>query len=88
MTANDWATVASMATAVGNLGFPLRNAGSGIAVLHGWIFHPEWHRSEEPPDVSEFRRQNRDLYVPPGDDDDGWIASSSRHWNIDRPQPR
>ena len=127
--------------AVVYLGFPLRNAGSGIAVLHGWIFHPEWHRSEEPPAVSEFRRQNRDLYVPPGDigfwqaafrdendpgyaaarqavesrqpwtvellygdheggqrvvtrftalprDDDGWIASSSRHWNIDRPQPR
>ena len=123
------------------LGFPLRNAGSGIAVLHGWIFYPDWHRVEHPPELSEFRRQNRDLYVPAGDigfwqaafrDDqdpqyeqarhavaerqpwtiellygdheggqrtvtrftalpragNGWLASSSRHWNIDGPDPR
>lgn len=127
------------------LGIPLRNAGSGIAVLHGWIFYPEWHRAEHPPELSEFRRQNRDLYVPPGDigfwqaafrdendpqykaarhavetrqpwtvellygdheggqrvvtrftalprggdgGDGGWLASSSRHWNIDRADPR
>ena len=123
------------------LGFPLRNAGSGIAVLHGWIFYPEWHRSEEHQDPRDFRRQNRDLYVPAGDvgfwqaafrdenepqyagarqaiearqpwtvellygdheggqrvvtrftalprGEDEWIASSSRHWNIDRPDPR
>jgi hypothetical protein len=123
------------------LGFPLRNAGAGIAVLHGWIFYPDWHRTETHPDPSEFRRQNRDLYVPPGDigfwqaafrdendpqykaarhavetrqpwtvellygdheggqrvitrftalprESGGWVASSSRHWNIDRPDPR
>jgi len=123
------------------LGFPLRNAGAGIAVLHGWIFYPDWHRTETHPEPSEFRRQNRDLYVPPGDigfwqaafrdendpqykaarhavetrqpwtvellygdheggqraitrftalprEDGGWLASSSRHWNIDRPDPR
>jgi hypothetical protein len=123
------------------LGFPLRNAGAGIAVLHGWIFYPEWRRTETHPDPSEFRHQNRDLYVPPGDtgfwqaafrdendpqyktarqavetrqpwtvellygdheggqrvitrftalprEDGGWLASSSRHWNIDRPEPR
>ena len=123
------------------LGFALRNAGAGIAVLHGWIFYPDWHRTETHPDPSEFRRQNRDLYVPPGDigfwqaafrdendpqykaarravetrqpwtvellygdheggqrvitrftalprENGGWMASSSRHWNIDRPEPR
>lgn len=123
------------------LGFPLRNAGAGIAVLHGWIFYPEWRRTETHPAPSEFRRQNRDLYVPSGDigfwqaafrdendpqykaarhavetrqpwtvellygdheggqrvitrftalprEAGGWMASSSRHWNIDRPEPR
>lgn len=123
------------------LGIALRNAGSGIAVLHGWIFYPDWHRGEEHPRPEDFRRQNRDLYVPVGDvgfwqaafrdesdpqyadaqrvvesrqpwtvdllygdheggqrvvtrfaalpsGDERWIATSSRHWNIDRPDPR
>lgn len=123
------------------LGFPLRNAGTGIAVLHGWIFYPEWHRSEQHPAPEDFHPQNRDLYIPAGDigfwqaafrdendsqyaaarhaidshqpwtvellygdheggqrvvtrftalprGEDQWIASSSRHWNIDRPEPR
>jgi hypothetical protein len=123
------------------LGFPLRNAGTGIAVLQGWKFYPDWHRTEQPPDPDDFHLQNRDLYVPAGDigfwqaafrdendpryaearkvveshqpwtvellygdyevgervitrftalpiGDDDWIASSSRHWNIDRPDPR
>jgi hypothetical protein len=122
-------------------GFPLRNAGTGIAVLHGWIFYPEWHRDEQHPRPEDFHLQNRDLYIPAGDigfwqaafrdendpqyaaarhvveshqpwtvellygdheggqrvvtrftalprGDDQWIASSSRHWNIDRPDPR
>lgn len=122
-------------------GLPLRNAGQGLAVLHGWMFHSGWHRGEEHPSPEEFRRQNRDLYVPVGDigfwqaafrdtsdpqylearhavenhqpwtvellygdheggqrvitrftalpsDDGGWTATSSRHWNIDRPDPR
>ncbi|HEX6524070.1 MAG TPA: hypothetical protein VF070_29330 [Streptosporangiaceae bacterium] len=123
------------------LGIPLRNAGKGIAVLHGWKFYPEWHRSEAHPQPQEFRRQTRDLYVPVGDigfwqaafrdpsdpqyaearhavenhqpwtiellygdheggqrvvtrftalpsGHEGWLATSSRHWNIDRPDPR
>jgi hypothetical protein len=123
------------------LAFPLRNAGTGIAVLHGWQFYPEWHRGDQHPDPEGFRRQNRDLYVPAGDvgfwqaafrdpsdpqyelarhavethqpwtvdllygdheggqraitrfvalpqGDNRWLASSSRHWNIDRPDPR
>jgi len=121
----------------------LRNAGNGIAVLHGWRFYPEWHRDDEHAPLDEFRRQTRDLYIPVGDvgfwqgafrdtDDpqyeaarsviearepwtvellygdheggqrviskftmlprrdsaEGWFASVSRHWNIDRPDPR
>jgi hypothetical protein len=130
------------------LALPLRNAGSGIAVILGWIFYPEWRRTDEHPPVAEFRQQSRDLYVPAGDiafwegairdpqqsgyeqarkvimarepwtidllygdheggqrvitrftafartdpdtgtDPGGWIVSSARHWNIDRPDPR
>ena len=52
------------------LAIPLRNVGSGIAVLHGWTFStaeelgaiPDAHR-----DPSEFVRLTRDLYVPVGD---------------------
>jgi len=49
------------------LGFPLRNAGSGIAVLHGWIFYPDWHRDVQHAPLEDFQRQNRDLYIPVGD---------------------
>jgi hypothetical protein len=46
----------------------LRNAGSGIAVLHGWRLEPslELGASERPP-LEEFRRLTRDIYIPPGD---------------------
>jgi hypothetical protein len=122
------------------LSIPLRNAGSGIAVLHGWIFYPGWHRGEEAPPLEDFHQQTRDLYIPAGDTgfwqaairdpaapgyeearktilarepwtvellygdheggqravtrvtalphDDHWLASQSRHWNVDRPDPR
>jgi hypothetical protein len=127
----------------------LRNAGSGIAVLRGWYLTPTWDRENwqaqadaRPPAPEEFRRQTRDLFIPPGDtgfwqaairepDDplrvdlpgtldrherfmldllygdyeggqrtitrfgfawhtgaEAWIASTSRHWNIDRQDPR
>jgi hypothetical protein len=51
------------------MALPLRNIGQGIAVLHGWIVRPGPLTSlgENPPDLSEFRRQQRDLYVPAGD---------------------
>jgi hypothetical protein len=47
----------------------LRNAGSGIGVLHGWIVYPEWRAGAEQrhADPSEFRRLTRDLYIAPGD---------------------
>ena len=45
----------------------LRNVGRGIAVVHGWHFYPAFGPSQPDPVVDEFHRQNRDLYLPPGD---------------------
>jgi hypothetical protein len=46
----------------------LRNAGSGLAVLHGWDVHAgETSLHREPAPVEDFRRQQRDIYVPAGD---------------------
>jgi hypothetical protein len=50
------------------LALPIRNIGSGIAVVQGWYPWPELARSEvehRPPE--EFRRQVRHIYVAPGD---------------------
>ena len=54
-------------TPVVYLAVALRNAGNGIAVLHGWRFFPDWHRDQEHAPLEEFERQNRDLYIPVGD---------------------
>jgi hypothetical protein len=123
------------------LAISLRNAGTGIAVVHGWRFSPRPLLVDSEHPSPEFRRQSRDLYIPPGDvgfwqaafrdpadpqyaeakkvvesrqpitidllygDHDGgqrmesrfsllpgrenrWIASASRHHNVDRPDPR
>lgn len=46
----------------------MRNAGNGIAVLHGWYPHVDWStgaQDHEPPE--RFRRLTRDLYIPAGD---------------------
>jgi len=45
----------------------LRNAGAGIAVLHGWYFYPERLSGVSPPDSKDFRLLTRDIYVPAGD---------------------
>jgi hypothetical protein len=46
----------------------LRNVGTGIAVLHGWHFYPERHRSDATrAPLEDFTRLTRDLYVPAGD---------------------
>jgi hypothetical protein len=47
----------------------LRNVGTGIAVLHGWLFHPELILSgtSGAPSLEGFRRLSRDLYVPVSD---------------------
>jgi hypothetical protein len=51
------------------LAFAVRNVGSGIAVLQGW--RPAIGRlmgsDQHPPDLSEFRRLTRDIYVAAGD---------------------
>jgi hypothetical protein len=49
------------------LSLPLRNAGAGLAVLHGWFVQlsPRGVRGHAEPD--EFRLQTRDLYVSPSD---------------------
>jgi len=119
----------------------LRNVGRGIAVVHGWRFYPAYGPGQPDPVLDDFHRQNRDLYLPPGDvgfwqgafrdqgdpqyeeackavtarermsvdvlygdhdggqrvitrfglqprEDEGWMLSAGRHWNIDRPDPR
>ena len=54
------------------LAVSVRNAGSGIAVLHGWRVYPELRvplgggRGDHPP-LEEFTALTRDLYVPVGD---------------------
>jgi hypothetical protein len=45
----------------------LRNAGAGLAVLHGWRFYPRDMRGDDRPGPEDFTNQTRDLYVPPGD---------------------
>jgi hypothetical protein len=50
------------------MAFPLRNVGSGLAILHGWHLTPRAVKpTEEHPDPAEFRMLARDLYVAPGD---------------------
>lgn len=50
------------------LAIALRNAGTGMAVLHGWFFHDEQHVGDDHRvDPDRFRRLTRDLYVSAGD---------------------
>ena len=46
----------------------LRNAGTGVAVLHGWrLEHPDNFMKQQRPPLEEFRRLTRDIYIPAGD---------------------
>jgi hypothetical protein len=49
------------------LAMALRNAGAGLAVMHGWQLLTEWDPQAEPTAAEGFRRQARDLYIAPGD---------------------
>jgi hypothetical protein len=50
------------------LAISLRNVGSGIAVLHGWRLEVDRMIGlTDVPDVDEFHRLSRDIYVPVGD---------------------
>jgi hypothetical protein len=50
------------------LAMSLRNVGSGIGVLHGWMLLEERPGADvKPPSPESFRRLTRDIYVPAGD---------------------
>jgi len=50
------------------MGMSIRNAGSGIAILHSWrLHHEERPGSADRPPLEDFRRLTRDIYVPAGD---------------------
>ncbi len=59
------------------LAIGLRNAGSGLALLHGWYPRAGVAVSPTtPPPVEDFRRLRVDLYVPPGGS--GYFESAVR----------
>ncbi|TMK38601.1 MAG: hypothetical protein E6G56_14075 [Actinobacteria bacterium] len=63
---------ASFEVANGNiyLAIGLRNGGAGLAVIHGWRVEPRevpGSAGMDVPEVTDFRRQQRDLYIPAGD---------------------
>ena len=46
----------------------LRNAGNGVAVLHGWYPSVDWQLAPQThAPVEQFRRLTRDLHIPAGD---------------------
>ncbi|MGA2520301.1 MAG: hypothetical protein ABSG81_05715 [Acidimicrobiales bacterium] len=49
------------------LALSLRNVGSGIAVILGWLPTGEWRPATSHADPEVFHPQTRDLYIPPGD---------------------
>ncbi|MDQ6804606.1 MAG: hypothetical protein M3065_06490 [Actinomycetota bacterium] len=50
-------------------GVGLRNAGSGLAVIHGWYAQPyDPAAPAPPPGPEDFHRQQLDLYIPAGAD--------------------
>jgi hypothetical protein len=51
------------------LGLSLRNAGSGLGIIHGWVFHAERPVAieQEHPPLETFRLNARDLYIPVND---------------------
>jgi hypothetical protein len=49
------------------LGISLRNAGRGIAVLHGWRLLTGVEINPPRPELETFRHQGRDILIAPGD---------------------
>ena len=51
------------------LAVSLHNAGNGLAVIHGWRFHPQRPQGtgQGRPSPEEFRSNYRDLYIPVND---------------------
>jgi hypothetical protein len=46
------------------MGIALRNGGTGLAVIHGWRVEVSEQTDNTAPDLEEFRRQQRDLFIP------------------------
>ncbi|HSR86092.1 MAG TPA: hypothetical protein VLM11_18095 [Streptosporangiaceae bacterium] len=49
------------------LGISVRNAGRGIAVLHGWRFAAGQVTDQSRPRLDSFRPHNRDIFIAPND---------------------
>lgn len=49
------------------LAISVRNAGTGLAVLHGWHIRPGLQAERSHPPLEDFTAQILDLYVAPGD---------------------
>jgi hypothetical protein len=49
------------------LAISVRNAGRGIAVLHGWRFSVGRQLEPSRPDLDSFRPHSRDIYIAPSD---------------------
>jgi hypothetical protein len=50
------------------LAISLHNAGSGLAIIHGWRFYPGRQVGPQThPEPETFRMQTRDLYIPVSD---------------------
>jgi hypothetical protein len=49
------------------LGISVRNAGRGIAVLHGWRFSVGRQEMDGHPPLGEFHEHQRDIFVAPSD---------------------
>jgi hypothetical protein len=49
------------------LGISVRNAGRGIAVLHGWLFTAGTPADQARPPLDSFRPHNRDIFIAPND---------------------
>ena len=68
-----WVSVAGSGAVVESLNgtvylvMSLRNVGAGIGVLQGWTARAGLVTSADPAGEQEFRRQTRDLYIPPDD---------------------
>jgi hypothetical protein len=49
------------------LAIAVRNAGTGMAVMHGWHFTPTGPEATDHAPLEDFYRLTRDLYISPGE---------------------
>jgi hypothetical protein len=80
------------------LAISVRNVGSGIGVLHGWMFLDERPTTDRTaPNPADFRRLYGDfeggqrsisVFAMSPVREQEWLVTVGRHWNLDRPSPR